>query len=44
MQGGVLTFTVQTVEGFKRVRVTPGADNGGLGYASAARKMSSRRV
>ena len=25
---GVLTFIVQTVEGFKRVRVTPGPDNG----------------
>ena len=25
---GVLTFIVQTVEGFKRVRVTPGSDNG----------------
>lgn len=25
---GVLTFIVQTFEGFKRVRVTPGADNG----------------
>lgn len=25
---GILTFIVQTVEGFKRVRVTPGPDNG----------------
>ena len=25
---GVLTFIVQTVEGFKRIRVTPGPDNG----------------
>ena len=25
---GVLTFIVQTVEGFKRIRMTPGPDNG----------------
>jgi hypothetical protein len=25
---GVLTFVIQTVDGFKRVRITPGADNG----------------
>ena len=36
---GVLTFFIQTVDGFKRVRITPGAEDGVEAFVARGRPM-----
>jgi hypothetical protein len=38
-ESGVLTFFIQTVEGFKRVRITPGAEDGLEALVARGRPM-----